>query len=180
MPDRVIRLAFIRGTEMEQFTANEVRTESCKQGQLHRQPASDMLNAFADLLEAREKAVPVVWVSPDDLANPYFVGIGAAKEAHQDLGKHYTLPLYTQSQPPAASVTDAMADMYWLDSDPEHLSFDSIPSALEYVEGDDITTVTLQRARKLPDINVPVRFNSECGTYEIDEAALAAQENPNG
>ena len=41
---------------MEQFTANEVRTESCKQGQLHRQPASDMLNAFADMLEAREIA----------------------------------------------------------------------------------------------------------------------------
>lgn len=51
---------------------------------------------------------PVVWVNPDDLDNPNFVGINAAKAGHESLGKHYTRPLYAAA--PRASVTDAECD----------------------------------------------------------------------
>ena len=82
---------------MTTFTASEVRdTVSRMAGG---GSAIHMLHAFADRLEADEKAVPVTWVNSDDLHNPNFVGINAVKVGHEGLGKHYTLPLYTHPAP---------------------------------------------------------------------------------
>lgn len=83
---------------MTQFTANEVRTESCKQGQLHRQPASDMLNAFADLLETREKAVPVAWRADWPGWRQYHDEMDPLPESWDDNAPEI-LPLYTNPQP---------------------------------------------------------------------------------
>lgn len=83
---------------MTQFTANEVRTESCKQGQLHQQPASDMLNAFADLLETREKAVPVAWRADWPGWRQYHDEMDPLPESWDDNAPEI-LPLYTNPQP---------------------------------------------------------------------------------
>jgi hypothetical protein len=117
-----------------------------------------MLDGYADLLEAREKAVPVAWRTFDGEGNydyrdyennehyrDWYVSRNGAKYAN------WAEPLYThsaQAQPPAASVTDAMVEdgcMAWNKS-----------AGLGYAVAD-----------------------RDCMRAAI-EAALAAQENPNG
>lgn len=52
----------------------------------------------------------VLWVSPDDLANPNFVGINAVRAGHEQYGKHYTLPLYTTPPSPDTAALVALID----------------------------------------------------------------------
>jgi hypothetical protein len=52
----------------------------------------------------------VAWVNPNDLANPYFVSVNAAKPGHQDMGKHYTMPLFTHPAPVAVGVDEAQVE----------------------------------------------------------------------
>lgn len=50
------------------------------------------IDAAISLMSAK----PVLWVSPNDLNNPNFIGINAVKEGHEDKGRYYTLPLYVR------------------------------------------------------------------------------------
>jgi hypothetical protein len=163
---------------MEQFTASEVRDAiTWKYGdKLTR--ISAMLHAFADLLEAREKAVPVGEV----------VGVtGSVGEMRVITWRDGYSPavgtkLYTRSapaQPPAARVTDAMA-------------------VFEVVSGVEGPCLTISRKadgkpRHEYRLAGPKPWGGGTTTHsfkvhtrelreQIDaiEAALAAQENPNG
>ena len=169
---------------MEQFTANEVRTESCKQGQLHRQPASDMLNAFADMLEAREKAVPVAQVE-DQFGFPIMEWIGDAGEKCL-VGTN----LYTHPSPADADrLAEALRGILEIGKrNMENQKYDGFfnaarealaaHSAQAQPPAARVTDAMVERAQDcLHD------KGKDIGYYHMRaalEAALAAQENPNG
>lgn len=148
---------------MEQFTASEVRElakhmesvgwqpdsngdpDCCDEGAAR---SSEMLFAFADLLEAREKAVPVVTRESAINALAHVGqhnGPGRETEARQMLVEGSPSATHSaQAHPPAASVTDAMVER----------AQDCL-----HDKGKDIGYYHMRAAL---------------------EAALAAQENPNG
>lgn len=87
----------------KQFTASEVRNEASNHWRLSDGPqqtlAGKMLHAYADRLEADERAQPFMYTW--------------SKEPDRD-GVFREIPLYThstQAQPPAASVPDAMQEL---------------------------------------------------------------------
>ena len=86
---------------MEKFTASEVRESAIAVVARDMEYEAGMLHAYADLLEAREKAVPVAWRS---LSLPTTFICDAPK----NLDCEKWQPLYTQ--PPAASVPNGLID----------------------------------------------------------------------
>lgn len=139
----------------KQFTASEVRDAARNYNGDTAAPLN-MLRAFADLLEAQEKAVPVAYAE--------FTDGGCirmwSRQYEERLPGTRMIPLYihsAQAQPPAASVTDAMQEL-----------------------ADKYHELLWAVARKFPGETrheTALRYIREA---ECQEAALAAQENPNG
>ena len=101
---------------MTTFTASEVRerANACC-GWPGCPLISDMLNAYADRLEADERAEPVMWVDPTTFCDAYpfcVKKLSFMPSDDEDAGVEY-VALYThsaQAQPPAANVTDEMVE----------------------------------------------------------------------
>lgn len=68
-----------------------------------------MFNTLASQPQAEREAV--LWVNPDDLANRNFVGVNAVKAGHEQLGKHYTMPLFTHKPMQASEGADIPAEL---------------------------------------------------------------------
>lgn len=146
---------------MEKFTASEVRSQSCKQGQLHRQPASDMLNGYADLLEAQERegtvrqfrVAPKGWVWTDAKDDAIWAIVAGHPESYEtrilytrpdqaqpcsgqscpDCEAEHGCKRSAQAQPPAASVTDAITIAAEISTQPEFSRYEA-PFILDLVK----------------------------------------------
>lgn len=146
----------------KQFTASEVREEL---NQTFRYRVNAMLNAFADLLEAQEKAVPVAWMHPDlHDGHPY------PEECLNQEKIEGWLPLYAhsaQAQPPAASVPGAVEVSFEVWQDDEMVAECSGP------EPSALHEATHYAAQYSQDGAVKL--------FRVSRVAFsAAQENPNG
>ena len=137
---------------MTTFTASEVRELVGTEDIIARARVDKMLRAYADRLEADEKARPVAWleIPPGEQGDPYYPGYRFHGLTSLPFGRYdlFIRPVpassdSTQAQPPAASVTDEMVER----------------ARSAFVQADDGSTGI---------------------TDAIRAALLAAQENPNG
>ena len=100
---------------MTKFTASEVRELVGTEDIIARARVDKMLRAYADRLEADEKAEPVMWVDPTTFYDAYpfcIKKLSFMSSDDADAGVEY-VALYThsaQAQPQDASVTDEMVE----------------------------------------------------------------------
>ncbi|HEY9664856.1 MAG TPA: hypothetical protein V6C65_40975 [Allocoleopsis sp.] len=202
---------------MEQFTASEVRGLASKYedqwipveltgpAPSEAKRLVNMLHAFADLLEAQEKAVPVAWleIPPGEQADPYYPGYKFHGLTSLPSGRH---DLFLRPMTSAADAERLAEPVGYVDADKLKVfengnmlnirmwwsSDDFVgPIAELYTHpvpaqppAASVTDAMVRRAtsawhRWCNDDTNPTA-GTEDGMREVLTEALAAQENPNG